>query len=283
MKQQIADKLLSLMRKEEDKLCEQPRRISTQLGVRPDFLDEDEAPTRKIESDEPDEGGQQEDVTAATTNEDLTSLPGKLPSFVRVLKMISQIFFCHFAHFFYHSSFLFLHSTGLLLDDSNDLMIQKLRIEQMKKLRKEIRKLEKLEKFRLHKAISKDSPMLNEEELLEKLATKSVDSSVTTLSYSEKQPSFSEKQPSSSKTTTTTRPISNYRGIEGKSASGSDNNKQSTKDLNKINKKRKPSVASVREFAAGGGGGGITAAKKNAASATNTEDLNKHLTSKSGG
>ena len=196
--------------------------------------------------------------------------------------MISRIFFCHFAHFFYHSSFLFLHSTGLLLDDSNDLMIQKLRIEQMKKLRKEIRKLEKLEKFRLHKAISKDSPMLNEEELLEKLATKSVDSSVTTLSYSEKQPSFSEKQPSSSKTTTTTRPISNYRGIEGKSASGSDNNKQSTKDLNKINKKRKPSVASVREFAAGGGGG-ITAAKKNAASATNTEDLNKHLTSKSGG
>ena len=81
MKQQIADKLLSLMRKEEDKLCEQPRRISTQLGVRPDFLDEDEAPTRKIESDEPDDGGQQEDVTAATTNEDLTSLPGKLPSF----------------------------------------------------------------------------------------------------------------------------------------------------------------------------------------------------------
>ena len=74
MKQQIADKLLSLMRKEEDKLCEQPRRISTQLGVRPDFLDEDEAPTRKIESDEPDEGGQ--DVTAATTNEDLASLPG---------------------------------------------------------------------------------------------------------------------------------------------------------------------------------------------------------------
>ena len=142
----------------------------------------------------------------------------------------------------------------------------------MKKLRKEIRKLEKLEKFRLHKAISKDSPMLNEEELLEKLATKSVDSSVTTIS--------SEKQPSSK--TTTTRPISNYRGIEGKSASGSDNNKQSTKDLNKINKKRKPSVASVREFAAGGGGG-ITAAKKNAASATNTEDLNKHLTSKSGG
>ena len=181
------------------------------------------------------------------------------------------------------SFFISFPTSGLLLDDSNDLMIQKLRIEQMKKLRKEIRKLEKLEKFRLHKAISKDSPMLNEEELLEKLATKSVDSSVTTLSYSEKQPSFSEKQPSSSKTTTTTRPISNYRGIEGKSASGSDNNKQSTKDLNKINKKRKPSVASVREFAAGGGGGGITAAKKNAASATNTEDLNKHLTSKSGG
>ena len=63
------------------------------------------------------------------------------------------------------NSFLFI-ALGLLLDDSNDIMIQKLRIEQMKKLRKEIRKLEKLEKFRLQKAITKDSPPLNEEELL---------------------------------------------------------------------------------------------------------------------
>ena len=74
MKQQIADKLLDLMKSEEDKLCEQPRRISTQLGVRPDFLDEDEPPTRKIESveDEADDGGQD----ATHTNEDLASLPG---------------------------------------------------------------------------------------------------------------------------------------------------------------------------------------------------------------
>ena len=105
--------------------------------------------------------------------------------------------------------------------------------------------------------------------ILEKITAKSEDSSVTTLS---------SERPTSSKAIA--RPISNYRGIEGKSASGSDNNKQSTKDLNKINKKRKPSVASVREFAAGGG---ITAAKNNAVSATNTVDLNKHLTSKSGG
>ena len=61
----------------------QPRRISTQLGVRPDFLDEDEAPsTRKIESDEPeddeiDHGGHQ-DATHTTTNEDLASLPGRV-------------------------------------------------------------------------------------------------------------------------------------------------------------------------------------------------------------
>ena len=116
MKQQIADKLLSLMRKEEDKLCEQPRRISTQLGVRPDFLDEDEAPTRKIESDEPDEGGQ--DVTAATTNEDLTSLPGKLPSFVRVIKFFLvkndfTNFFLPFCSFF----FIILHFFSYILQD----------------------------------------------------------------------------------------------------------------------------------------------------------------------
>ena len=37
--------------------------------------------------------------------------------------------------------------------NSNDVEIQKLRIEQMKKLRKEIRKLEKLECIRLNKAL----------------------------------------------------------------------------------------------------------------------------------
>ena len=91
--------------------------------------------------------------------------------------------------------------------------------------------------------------------ILEKITAKSEDSSVTTLS---------SERPASSKAIA--RPISNYRGIEGKSASGSDNNKQSTKaDLNKVNKKRKPSVASVRDFASG--------AKK-------SEDNNKHLTQK---
>ena len=91
--------------------------------------------------------------------------------------------------------------------------------------------------------------------ILEKITAKSEDSSVTTLS---------SERPTSSKAIA--RPISNYRGIEGKSASGSDNNKQSTKaDLNKVNKKRKPSVASVRDFAS---------------SAKKSEDNNKHLTQK---
>ena len=79
LKQQIADKLLDLMKTEEDKLGEQPRRISTQLGVRPDFLDEDETPTRRIasEADEPDDGGAEGHQEANThTNEDLSSLPG---------------------------------------------------------------------------------------------------------------------------------------------------------------------------------------------------------------
>ena len=140
-------------------------------------------------------------------------------------------------------------------------MIQRLRIEQMKKLRKEIRKLEKLEKFRLEKAMNKDSPILNQDvdEILEKIAAKSEDSSVTTISSSEKPLSLSKAAitsallPSAASTKkggVARNVISNYRGIEGKSASGSDNNKQSTKDLssNKVNKKRKPSVASVKEF-----------------------------------
>ena len=131
----------------------------------------------------------------------------------------------------------------------------------MKKLRKEIRKLEKLEKFRLEKAMNKDSPILNQDvdEILEKIAAKSEDSSVTTISSSEKPLSLSKAAitsailPSAASTKkggVARNVISNYRGIEGKSASGSDNNKQSTKDLssNKVNKKRKPSVASVKEF-----------------------------------
>ena len=141
-------------------------------------------------------------------------------------------------------------------------MIQRLRIEQMKKLRKEIRKLEKLEKFRLEKAMNKDSPILNQDvdEILEKIAAKSEDSSVTTITSSERPLSSSKAAitsallPSAASTKkggVARNVISNYRGIEGKSASGSDNNKQSTKDLssNKVtNKKRKPSVASVKEF-----------------------------------
>ena len=131
----------------------------------------------------------------------------------------------------------------------------------MKKLRKEIRKLEKLEKFRLEKAMNKDSPILNQDvdEILEKIAAKSEDSSVTTISSSERPLSLSKAAitsallPSAASTKkggVARNVISNYRGIEGKSASGSDNNKQSTKDLssNKVNKKRKASVASVKEF-----------------------------------
>ena len=131
----------------------------------------------------------------------------------------------------------------------------------MKKLRKEIRKLEKLEKFRLEKAMNKDSPILNQDvdEILEKIAAKSEDSSVTTITSSERPLSSSKAAITSAllpsaactkKGGVARNVISNYRGIEGKSASGSDNNKQSTKDLssNKVNKKRKPSVASVKEF-----------------------------------
>ena len=87
---------------------------------------------------------------------------------------------------------------GFLLDDSNDIMIQKLRIGQMKKLRKEIRKLEKLEKIRLEKAITTQPHPLTETELLKQIARKSDNSTVTSVcsSLSPKgQPQQPLKQP----------------------------------------------------------------------------------------
>lgn len=229
LKQQIADKILDVMKMEEDRLQE-PRPLSSLLGLRPDFLDPDddtEPPTRQIGT-----SVHQEDVDDHghhTTNNNVTNNvslkddhdgpeePQSLP--------------------------------GLLLADTNDLMIQKLRIGQMKKLRKEIRKLEKLEKIRLEKAMSTGgggrqgtaaaASTTTEAELLRQIAAKSDDSSVTSFSCTSEVPTETH--------------VKRYRGVEGKSSSGSDNNKQPQQQQppQKADKsKRKPSVSSVREFAA---------------------------------
>lgn len=115
------------------------------------------------------------------------------------------------------------------LADSNDLSIQRMRIGQMKKLRKEIRKLEKLEKIRLKKAESngRESKILTEAEILKKIMVMSDDSSISTQSSTFQEP----------------KKIRNFRGVEGQSASGSDNK---NKPLVK-----KPSVSQVKEFCSG--------------------------------
>ena len=184
----------------------------------PDFLDEadeetEEATTRKIE-DEPDNLSNHEatNVTESANESVASTLP------------------------------------GFLLDDSNDIMIQKLRIGQMKKLRREIRKLEKLEKIRLEKAISSESksvPPLTETELLKQIARKSDNSTVTSVCSSiSPKASTASRRPQNS---------NNYhRGIEGQSASGSDSKAKklplTTEQPKKVTKKKKPSVASVKEF-----------------------------------
>lgn len=201
LKQQMADKILDLMKMEEEKLAE-PRPLSTLLGMRPDFLDEDGATeipvTKKIgETSTVDEADDGHDATNAT-NTSMKDEEAAIP--------------------------------GLLLDTAtaggSDILIQKLRISQMKKLRKEIRKLEKLEKVRLMKAMAtnEQSP-ITEEELLRQINAKSDDSSISSFSSSVA--------------------IVTNRGIEGKSASGSDTAKQQKKQAPS---KRKPSVATVKEF-----------------------------------
>eukprot|EP00093_Oithona_nana_P002889 02889.XXX_7618_8916_1 [CDS] Oithona nana genome sequencing. len=143
-------------------------------------------------------------------------------------------------------------------------MIQKLRIGQMKKLRKEIRKLEKLEKIRLEKAITTQPHPLTETELLKQIARKSDNSTVTSVCSSISPKGSSSKSKRQPLKQPPKLPSNNYhhRGIEGQSASGSDS--KASKKVRPLTsaleqpqkqpsaasntKKKKPSVASVKEF-----------------------------------
>ena len=118
---------------------------------------------------------------------------------------------------------------SLSRNDSNpdpDFALQKMRIGQLKKLRKEMRKLEKLDKIRLqraeHEGQGQKRQTLTEIELLKQIMVLSDDSSVSTVATGRSSisalASLSVAKPSSP---------SNYRGIEGQSASGSDNKKSS--------------------------------------------------------
>ena len=118
---------------------------------------------------------------------------------------------------------------SLSRNDSNpdpDFALQKMRIGQLKKLRKEMRKLEKLDKIRLqraeHEGPGQKRETLTEIELLKQIMVLSDDSSVSTVATGRSSisalASLSVAKPSSP---------SNYRGIEGQSASGSDNKKSS--------------------------------------------------------
>ena len=118
---------------------------------------------------------------------------------------------------------------SLSRNDSNpdpDFALQKMRIGQLKRLRKEMRKLEKLDKIRLqraeHEGPGQKRETLTEIELLKQIMVLSDDSSVSTVATGRSSisalASLSVAKPSSP---------SNYRGIEGQSASGSDNKKSS--------------------------------------------------------
>ena len=243
VKQQMADKILDLMKAEENKLVADQRPIASQLGLTPDFLDADEeteeATTRKIGgSDEADDGLLRDETNATNDfNEDQEST-STVP--------------------------------GFLLDDTNDIMIQKLRIGQMKKLRKEIRKLEKLEKIRLEKALTsgnRNEPPLTETELLKQIARKSDNSTVTSVSSSILAGPQASVSTVAAATAALQRQSNNYRGIEGQSASGSDNNNKTAKKLpseqKKPTKKKKPSVALVKEFCPTPSPQGMKSSKEN--------------------
>ena len=231
----------------------------------PDFLDPDEdtePPTRKLEDDvdgHPD--------AASTTH------PANNPSLGDQSSILSRD-----------------DSHPAVVVGSDDLVLQKLRIGQLKKLRKEMRKLEKLDKIRLRRAEEQGEKResLTEIQLLKQIMVLSDDSSVSTATARSSISALVAPNPSSP------------RGIEGQSASGSDNKKSSPKtggsgggglgaiepvppsaaaamllppspvvpDQTKIKQqterggKRKPSVASVKEFCkAGGNVGGPTAEK----------------------
>lgn len=249
VKQQMADKILGLMRAEENKLLADQRPIATQLGLTPDFLDEadeetEEATTRKIEDEDEPDHLDLEATHALTENEEDNESKASASSTNNL--------------------------PGFLLDDSNDIMIQKLRIGQMKKLRKEIRKLEKLEKIRLEKAITTQPQQphpLTETELLKQIARKSDNSTVTSVCSSISPKGSSSKSKRQPLKQPPKLPSNNYhhRGIEGQSASGSDSKatsaskkvrqpltsaleKPSAASSNTVTKKKKPSVASVKEF-----------------------------------
>ena len=223
------------------------------IGLSPDFLDPDEdtePPTRKLEDDV--------DGHADATS---TSHPANNPSHGDQSSIISR------------------DDSHSAVVEHDDFSLLKLRNGQLKKLRKEMRKLEKLDKIRLKRAEEgQKRETLTEIELLKQIMVLSDDSSISTATG---RSSISALAKASSRSPSLVAPPSNYRGIEGQSASGSDNKKSSSNKATsasiggalqppptstlvqhqtKIKQqqhptsgKRKPSVSSVKEFCKPGG------------------------------
>ncbi len=213
LKQQMADRILDLMRQEEVKLGDK-RPVSSQLR-NSESLATVEASTKKI------------DEVDNNDNDDNTSKNDHDFSTMR----------------------------SLLLESRSDLTLQKMKISQFKRIRHEIRKLEKLEKMRLKKAIenpSSSSKVMTEADVLKQIMDNmSLDDSTSCVSNSRTSTIASEVDTGNLKKSRGGRSSSrqkeaikdySHRGIEGQSASGSDNKKSSAK--------KKPSVSTVKEFCA---------------------------------
>ena len=223
----------------------------------PDFLDPDEdtePPTRKLEDDV--------DGHADAAS---TSHPANNPSLGDQSSIISR------------------DDSHSAIVGNDDIALLKLRNGQLKKLRKEMRKLEKLDKIRLKRVEEgQKRETLTEIELLKQIMVLSDDSSLSTATGRSSISALAgAAKHSSSRSPSLVAPPSNYRGIEGQSASGSDNKKSSSNkatsatatigamqpapsplpstlapDQTKIKQqqgKRKPSVSSVKEFCKPGG------------------------------
>ena len=223
------------------------------IGLSPDFLDPDEdtePPTRKLEDDV--DGH----ADAASTSHQANN-----PSLGDQSSIISR------------------DDSHSAIVGNDDIALLKLRNGQLKKLRKEMRKLEKLDKIRLKRVEEgQKRETLTEIELLKQIMVLSDDSSISTATGRSSISALAGvAKHSSSRSPSLVAPPSNYRGIEGQSASGSDNKKSSSNkatigailpepsplppptlapDQTKIKQqqgKRKPSVSSVKEFCKPGG------------------------------
>lgn len=216
LKQLMADKIMDLMTAEEFKLAN-VRPLSAQLEQ---MVDKPSAPPSRPEDDMTDRG---------STSEPTTRPVGAQPP-ADVAATTSDLFT--------------LKSWTNVDESADDITIQKLRIGQMKKLRKEIRKLEKLECIRLNKALGGPADM--DKELLKQVfgGDSKHDEQSSFDSLSTDVTNVSQEHRTSGCRRIIAADTLERRGIEGKSASGSDSNVVKTTSKKMSPKKAKKKTSS---------------------------------------